>query len=202
MTRSIRHTTLALLVLALWFTGCRHNQNNSDQGEQTMTSNRGNQPKATALIRPAGAAATMPSMGQVTGTATFTQTGPQTVQMVVDLKGLAPNSKHGIHIHERGDLTAPDLSSAGAHYDPAMTKQHGGPDSAHHHAGDAGNIEANAQGDAHLEVTLNGVSLTGNNSIVGRSVIVHGKADDLHSNPAGNSGPRIAGGVIERANEQ
>jgi Cu-Zn family superoxide dismutase len=152
---------------------------------------------AVAMIKPSAAATTQPSNNNVTGTVTFTGLGDH-VMAVVDLKGLAPNSKHGFHIHEKGDLSAPDLSSAGAHFNPTGAK-HGGPDSAAHHAGDLGNVTADAQGNVHTEMHLMGVSLDGGgaNSIVGRSVIVHAKDDDLKSDPSGNSGGRIAGGVIE-----
>jgi Cu-Zn family superoxide dismutase len=201
MTRFIRYAAPAVLSLALC-AGCKstHPDDNGDRASTSMASNKKDQKTmAVAMIRPAGAAATQPAMGNVTGTAKFTQTDKQTVQMVVDLKGLAPNSTHGIHVHEKGDLTAPDLTSAGPHYDPAMSKQHGGPDSDKRHAGDAGNLQADGKGNAHFELTLSGVSLTGENSLVGRSVIIHEKADDLHSNPSGNSGARIAGGVIEKS---
>jgi Cu-Zn family superoxide dismutase len=183
--------------------GCQNDHKDHDSsGSQPMAKEKdaGNQPTATALIRPAGAAATQPAMGNVTGTAKFTQTGDQTVVMVVDVKGLKPSSKHGIHIHEKGDLTGPDLKTAGAHYDPAMTKTHGGPDSAKHHGGDAGNLTADDKGNAHYELTIEGISLTGKNSIIGRSVIIHEKEDDLqNTDPSGHSGARIAGGVIEKS---
>jgi Cu-Zn family superoxide dismutase len=202
MNRLIRYAAPALVALSL-AAGCNSDKSDhsTKDSSQTMANEKAkdHKPMAVAMIRPAGAAATQPAMGNVTGTAKFTQTDKSTVQMVVDLKGLAPNSTHGIHVHEKGDLTAPDLTSAGGHYDPAMTKQHGGPDSPKRHGGDAGNLQADAKGNAHLELTLSGVSLTGDNSLVGRSVIIHEKADDLHSNPSGNSGARIAGGVIEKS---
>ena len=202
MTRLIRYAAPAVLALALC-AGCKSDKSDQTSKESSTSmaadKNKAQKPMAIAMIRPAGAAATQPSMGNVTGTAKFTQTDKDTVQMVVDLKGLAPSSTHGIHVHEKGDLTAPDLTSAGAHYDPAMTKQHGGPDSPKHHGGDAGNLQADGKGNAHLELTLKGVSINGDNALVGRSVIIHEKADDLHSNPSGNSGARIAGGVIEKS---
>jgi Cu-Zn family superoxide dismutase len=201
MTRFTHIAASALVAIAV-VAGCKSNKSDrsTTQSSSSMSMDKKNEqkPMAVALIRPAGAAATQPSMPKVTGTAKFSQTGSSSVMMVVDLKGLPPNSTHGIHIHEKGDLTAPDLTSAGPHYDPAMTKQHGGPDSPKHHGGDAGNLKADDKGDAHLELTLQGVSLTGDKSIIGRSVIIHAGQDDLHSNPAGNSGARIAGGVIEK----
>jgi Cu-Zn family superoxide dismutase len=118
------------------------------------------------------------------------------LMFVADIDGLAPKTTHGFHIHEKGDLSAPDLKSAGGHFNPTKEK-HGGPDSAHHHAGDLGNLTADDAGHAHLEGMVMDVSLGGENSILDRSVIIHAKADDLKSQPAGDSGARIAGGVIK-----
>src|SRR5512144_3397262 len=61
------------------------------------------------------------------------------VKAVADIEGLAPNSSHGFHVHEFGDCSAPDASSAGSHYDPAGTKHHGKPEDALRHIGDMGN---------------------------------------------------------------
>ena len=152
--------------------------------------------KAVAQVKPSQAATTQPTNNNVTGTVTFTQTGDK-LTFVADIDGLAPNTVHGFHIHDKGDLSAPDLSSAGGHFNPNH-EQHGGPDSPHHHLGDLGNLTADANGHAHLEGTVEGATISpGDKSIVGRSVIIHIKADDLKSQPAGNSGARIAGGVIE-----
>ena len=133
---------------------------------------------------------------KVAGTVTFTQEGDKTT-IAVDLTGLKPG-KHGFHIHETGDCSAPDAKSAGGHFNP--TKQpHGAPNAAKHHAGDLGNLSADKKG--HVKVTLTTTDLTvadGPSSVVGKAVIVHGKADDLKSQPAGNSGPRVGCGVIEK----
>ncbi len=151
---------------------------------------------AIAHVQAAKAAATMPANTNVTGTVTFTQTDDK-VLVVADITGLAPNTKHGFHIHEKGDLSADDLSSAGGHWNPDH-HIHGGPTTSPVHAGDLGNLEADADGKAHLELTLTGISVGGEkNDIIGHSVIIHAKPDDLSSQPAGNSGPRVAGGVIE-----
>ena len=145
----------------------------------------------------AKAATTQPSFGKTTGTVTFAQVGDNKVKVAVDLQGVPPG-KHGFHIHDKGDLSAPDLSSAGPHFNPEG-HHHGGPTSEMRHAGDLGNIEADSSGNVKKEMTIEGISVgTGEkNDIAGKSVIVHGKADDLKSDPAGNAGPRIAGGVIE-----
>jgi Cu-Zn family superoxide dismutase len=152
---------------------------------------------AVAVIVPAKAATTQPSNQTVAGTVTFTP-DKDGIKVVADLTGLSPG-KHGIHIHDKADLSAPDLTSAGGHWDPEGHKQHGGPasDADKRHAGDLGNLEADATGKAHYEITITGVSIGGKDDIVGHSVIIHAKEDDLKSNPSGNSGGRVAGGVIE-----
>ena len=151
--------------------------------------------KAVAVVKPGGAAATQPTNNNVTGTVTFTQTG-SAVTFVADIDGLEPNTSHGFHIHDKGDLSDPKLAGAGGHFNPTH-EMHGGPMSEHHHMGDLGNLTADANGHAHLEGAVPGVTLTvGDLGIIGRSVIIHAKEDDLHSQPAGESGPRVAGGVI------
>jgi superoxide dismutase, Cu-Zn family len=144
-----------------------------------------------ANIQPSKGAATQPANKSVTGTATFTQVGND-VHVVANVNGLSPG-KHGFHIHEKGDLSDPSLVSAGAHYNPGKHK-HGGPDTPEHHAGDLGNITADASGHGMVDVTMRDVKL---DDLVGRSVIVHAAEDDLKTDPSGNSGGRVAGGVIE-----
>jgi len=152
---------------------------------------------AVANVKASQAAATQPANQNVSGTVSFTQTAPDTVMVMVDLTGLAPNSKHGFHIHEKGDLSAPDLSSAGGHFNPAGHK-HGGPDGTMSHAGDLGNITADASGNVKTEITAHGITVDKSNTgIIGRSIVVHAKEDDLKSDPSGNSGARVAAGVIE-----
>lgn len=116
------------------------------------------------------------------------------VRVVADLSGLKPGS-HGFHIHQWGDCSAPDASSAGGHFNPT-NEQHGAPDAAHHHVGDFGNVVADANGKAHYEIVSKTIMLNGPNSIIGRSMIVHADSDDLHTQPTGNSGARVACGVI------
>lgn len=129
----------------------------------------------------------------VTGTVIFTKIQGG-VKVTADLQGLS-KGKHGIHIHECGDCTAADGSSAGGHFNPT-SKSHGAPMDVNRHAGDMGNIEADETGLAHLEYIDHTLSLDGQNSIIGRSVIIHKNADDLKSQPSGNAGPRVACGVI------
>jgi Cu-Zn family superoxide dismutase len=146
---------------------------------------------AVANIQPSKAAATQPANQKVTGTATFTQMGND-VRVVADVGGLKPG-KHGFHIHQKGDLSDPALVSAGPHYNPGNHK-HGGPDTPEHHAGDMGNLTADESGHAMVDVTLHDTQL---DALVGKSVIVHATEDDMKTDPSGNSGGRVAGGVIE-----
>lgn len=111
------------------------------------------------------------------------------------ITGLTPGP-HGIHIHEKGNCTAPDGSSAGPHFNPG-TMKHGGPMTDVRHGGDLGNIVADAAGVAEFTIEVTGISLGAEaTSVVGRSVVVHAKADDLQTDPSGSSGARLACGLI------
>jgi len=137
-----------------------------------------------------------PTQGNtVAGKVEFKQSSSE-VRVKVDLVGLAPGSQHGIHVHERGDCSAPDAMSAGGHFNPEGVT-HGPYDHPPHHAGDLPNIKADEKGEVHttFEVTYLTVG-SGGTDVLGRSVIVHRDPDDMRSQPAGNSGPRLACGVI------
>jgi Cu-Zn family superoxide dismutase len=143
------------------------------------------------------AEATMePRSNSVTsGTVTLRERGGDVLARV-KLRGLAPNAEHGFHVHATGACSAPDATSAGPHFDSAG-RPHGRPGSGAHHAGDLQNLKADGSGNVDTEVTLSGLTLSpGTNSIVGRSLVVHRDPDDYTTQPAGNSGPRIACGVI------
>src|SRR6478735_3269720 len=119
------------------------------------------------------------------------------VHITGDVGGLAPGSTHGLHVHEKGDCSAADASSAGPHFNPAGTA-HGNPQGGAHHAGDLPNITAGSDGVAHVNVHVSGMTLGGaaSSNIIGRALVVHAAADDYTSQPAGNSGARVACGVI------
>jgi superoxide dismutase, Cu-Zn family len=149
--------------------------------------------KAVAVLYPTAG-------NKVSGTVTFTEVADG-VQVQAQITGLTPGN-HGFHVHEFGDCSAADASSAGVHFDPT-NKPHAGPDAAERHVGDMGNVEADASGKAELEYVDHHISLTNDQqSAIGRSVVVHAKADDLKSQPAGDSGARIACGVVGRAKNQ
>ncbi len=142
--------------------------------------------KAIAVLHPTEG-------NQVHGTVTFTKVAAG-VEIVAHVEGLTPG-KHGFHVHEYGDCSSADATSAGAHFNPKGTP-HGAPSDKMHHAGDFGNIEANSSGVAHSEWTDKDMTFNGPNTIVGRAVIVHAAEDDLITQPTGNSGARVACGVI------
>jgi Cu-Zn family superoxide dismutase len=132
------------------------------------------------------------------GTATFQQIGSQ-VTLRVRVEGLKPGGEHGFHIHEKGDCSSGDGMSTGGHFNPSG-KAHGAHDAAEHHAGDLPSLKADASGRAEVTVTLAGVSIGGPDAdIVGRGLIVHANPDDFKTQPTGNSGARIACGVIVRS---
>ena len=135
----------------------------------------------------------------VTGTVTFTESDSGVV-IVADIKGLTPG-KHGFHVHEYGDCSALDAKSAGGHFNPD-NKKHSGPNDPERHVGDLGNIMAEANSTAHYQATNALLTLNGKHSIIGRAIIIHAGEDDLTSQPSGNSGSRIACGVIGIAKEQ
>jgi Cu-Zn family superoxide dismutase len=184
--------TVAGLALAA---GCDSMKHKDSDSKKMDTS--GGDKSAVANLKTAEAATTRPAWGKPTGTVTFTQSGEDKVKVAYDLKGLTPG-KHGFHIHDKGDVSAPDLSSAGPHFNPSKHK-HAGPDAPERHAGDLGNVEADSSGNAKGSETVEGITVGGGaaNDIVGKSVILHEKADDLKTDPSGNSGGRVAGGVIE-----
>lgn len=134
------------------------------------------------------------SGSSVAGEVSFTPSGDGLL-VRARLSGLKPNADHGFHVHDKGDCSAPDASSAGGHFNPGGTA-HGHYGMGSHHAGDLPNIKADADGNAAYEARVAMLGLSGANGIVGRAVVVHRDADDYKSQPAGNSGPRIACGVI------
>lgn len=193
---------VACVALAATLSACKSKAHKTPKARSTTAQTAPKSPdaypspmKEKPVTEVAVAALESKSGSKVTGTVTFTQTGGGTVKVTADIKGLAPG-KHGFHIHENGDCSGKDAKAAGGHFNPTRVK-HGGPNAAVHHIGDLGNITAGANHEAKVSATFDFLSLQGVNSIVGRSVIVHERADDLHSQPSGNAGARIACGVIK-----
>lgn len=147
---------------------------------------------------PGARAQLAPTAGnQAAGTVTFTPAGER-VRVVARVTGLSPGP-HGFHIHEKGDCSAPDATSAAGHFNPTG-KPHGDPAGGEHHGGDMPMLVADASGNATLEAMIEAVAIgSGERDIVGRAVIVHKDADDYKTQPTGNSGARVACGVIAKA---
>jgi Cu-Zn family superoxide dismutase len=142
--------------------------------------------KAVAVLIPLGDS-------KVSGTITFTKK-PGHVEIAGEINGLTPG-EHAFHVHEFGDASSKDGMSAGGHFNPDK-HPHGGPDSAARHVGDLGNITADENGKVTLHIEDPVIQLHGPHSIIGRSLIIHAKADDLKTQPTGNAGGRVACGVI------
>lgn len=149
---------------------------------------------ATSMSGPSASAELLARSGStVSGSVGFSETDGR-LRVEANVTGLTPG-EHGFHVHEAGDCSAPDASSAKGHFNP-MGKAHGHHASEEHHGGDLPNLIANAQGEAKYSAEIRGLTLAGATGVVGRSIVIHADPDDYKSQPAGNSGKRIACGVI------
>lgn len=128
------------------------------------------------------------------GTVTLAQNADGSTQVSVNLANVPPGV-HGFHIHEKGDC-GDNGNAAGGHFNPEAT-MHGSPDAMPHHAGDFGNVTADASGIVRTEFSTRSASLEeGASSAIGKAIILHANPDDLKTQPTGNAGGRIACGVI------
>ncbi|MGE8231984.1 MAG: superoxide dismutase family protein [Stenotrophomonas sp.] len=198
------HTSL-FLASALALTACNKGAEPDAAPADTVAA-----PAATA---PAADPAAPPEMAKPIATAQLQPTKDSTVAGTInfslvdgqlrasgDITGLKPDSEHGFHIHEKGDCSAPDGTSAGGHFNPGSS-EHGSISAAMHHGGDMPNIKADAQGNAHIDgpVASNvNVGVGDGFDIVGRGLIVHADPDDYKTQPTGNAGARLACAVITK----
>ena len=135
-----------------------------------------------------------PSEGNnVKGIVSFTQQDSG-ILVIADIEGLSVG-EHGFHIHEFGDISKLDGTSAGGHFNPEHA-EHSGPGDTKRHVGDLGNITADENGKAHYERLDNGISFSGKHNIIGRAIIIHTGEDDFVTQPTGDAGARVAYGVI------
>ncbi len=187
MKYSILVTTLILAGLA-----------QAQQQQQPDSQTKQDADRLETLNRPATATLQPTKGNEAKGTVTFTPTEEANkVKVQVHLSDLKPGGVHGMHIHEKGDCSAADGSSAGGHFNPAG-KPHGDRTAAERHAGDLGNVESSSTGEVSATFDVQDISVSdGQEGIIGKSVILHEKADDLKTQPSGNSGGRIACAVIK-----
>ncbi|MGE0790605.1 MAG: superoxide dismutase family protein [Sandaracinaceae bacterium] len=202
-------TTLSLFMVLAVCTACTPDHDEpaeptpTDQTAETDLPPAGaaDTPQAEAVATPephdaAALATVMPTEGNaVTGTVRMRETSDGVV-VETELSGLPPGSTHGMHIHETGDCSASDGTSAGGHYNPEGV-QHGLPSvDEPRHAGDLGNVTADAEGRVSSSQTFEGFSLDGTDAVVGRAVILHAERD-TGAQPSGGAGDRIGCGVIQ-----
>ncbi|HEX6882156.1 MAG TPA: superoxide dismutase family protein [Planctomycetota bacterium] len=184
---STRLTSLAVLA-ACGLSACVFvHATDSSAGDSKHAHGSGSGQRASARIEAR-------SGSSLSGTATFSeQKGGVLVEVSVTN---APPGWHAVHVHEKGDCSAADGSSAGSHFNPAGHK-HGSPHASEHHAGDLGNMWVDEKGSGHHVLLMPALAVAdGPNSVRGRSIIVHAAADDLVTDPTGNAGGRIGCGVI------
>jgi len=184
-------TTLVAAAMAVGLAACASTSTPSGQSG-AATSPR----VAASTVQEAKANLASASGSLVSGRLTLMPMGDG-VHIRGELGGFTPGSSHGFHIHETGDCSAADASSAGGHFNPGA-QPHGRAGQGPHHAGDADNLVADARGVAKVDVHIRGLRLGGGGAsdAVGRAVIAHAAADDYRSQPAGNAGARVACGVI------
>jgi len=182
-TRNFR--SLAFLVLVMFtFSVSGQPGDHRPPPRQNAT---GSSVKAICLVFP------VPGIN-VSGTFSFSEVEGG-VRITALVSGLEPYSMHGVSIYEYGDCRAPDAGSVGEHFNPDRVT-HGGPGSPQKHAGDLGNLEADGNGNASVDMIVPGLSLRGDYSLIGLSVVVHEKEDDFETQPDGNAGSALACGVI------
>lgn len=156
-----------------------------------------------AAPAPEAVAQVAPTQGNtVTGSLALAQSA-EGVHITGTVQGLKPDAEFGFHVHEKGDCSAPDGSSAGGHFNPTQA-QHGNPSGGAHHAGDMMNIRSNAEGVAQVDTTAAGTTLHGDSTtdVMGKAIVVHEGPDDYATQPSGNSGKRVACGVIAAPSPQ
>lgn len=160
----------------------------------------------TMLTGPKASATLLDPNDKAVGSATFTREGGST-RVKVSVTGLTPG-QHGMHIHVNPSCSnTTDASGntvifggAGGHFDPGNAMKHGSPDSPNMtgHGGDIPMLTVNTDGVGTADFLTSKVSLSGNESVIGRSIVIHAAADDYKTDPAGNSGARLVCGVINQ----
>jgi Cu-Zn family superoxide dismutase len=193
MTYSRKILISAAAVLAVIAVGCGAKQ---EPAAETQAATTEPAPEPSPMVAVAELEA-REGLG-ITGRVTFTEPAPGEPVMVSARVEGGTEGRHGFHVHEVGDCSAEDFTSAGGHFNPTGVP-HGGPDDMERHGGDLGNIAIGADGTGELQLTSDMLTVAdGPSSVVGRAVILHEGEDDLVSQPTGAAGSRLACGVIRR----
>ena len=184
-TFGIKTSLLLLIGISLSFVSCDRAQQHTSVMSTPIAK------QAIATIGPT-------SGNSVTGMAIFTQTGDE-ISLTIEIQNASPGI-HAVHIHESGDCSAPDGTSAGGHWNPTGVA-HGKWGEGEFHLGDIGNITVGEDGTGSIELTTDLWEIdTGSDvDVVGKGIIVHAGADDFTSQPSGAAGARIGCGVIALA---
>lgn len=199
----MKRTFLSIFVFAILLIGISSctPQRQGDEGESDTTAMEG-EPMETMDEEPMAGPTAVAQMeaksgSSVSGTITFTSV-EDGVHLMVDLQGVPPG-KHAIHLHEFGDCSAPDGTSAGGHWNPTSEAHGHINETDEFHFGDIGNLDVGEDSTVTYETTIEIWNIGEDESanIVGKSVIVHAGEDDFTSQPTGNAGGRIACGVIQ-----
>lgn len=186
--------TAILTIVSLIFISCSGGDMNQDQNMDMDMDQSGEMGSQASELTELVSVLHPTSGNDVSGVVRFFATEEGT-RVVAEISGLEPNSTHGFHIHEYGDCSASDGTSAGGHFNPE-DQPHAGPDSAQRHVGDLGNITADDEGYAEADFVDPMLTFSGPTSILGRGIIVHAGEDDLESQPTGDAGARMSCGVI------
>lgn len=188
----------AVVIGVAAFAGCKKSEEPLVQDSETAAQAPAAAAEPSPTVTTDVAAAQLSGPGGATGMVTFTPDAGG-VHVVAQVSGLPPGM-HGFHLHAGTTCDGPDFKTAGDHFNPTNV-QHGDPAGSPHHAGDFGNIDVGADGTGNADFTTNMLTLgTGaGDDVLGHAVIVHGGKDDLTTQPSGNSGPRVACGIVQRA---
>lgn len=192
-----------MMVLCLTLASCKKEQDiessdiGTDGAGQPTLNTTAPAPEQAPALETATATLQGATDTDFSGTITFTPEGDG-LRVVADLQGVDADGPHGFHVHETGECTHGEgdkhFTTAGGHFNPAGV-EHACPPTEPRHAGDLGNIEVTG-GSGRLETTTNLLSLSGSNSVVGKAIILHAKADDCKTQPTGDAGDRLACGVV------
>ena len=181
---------ILFMTLFLLQSACNSGSKQGNEGEGAAEEEQDESLTAKATMEAA-------SGSKVTGEANFKEENGK-VLFELAVENLSPG-EHAVHLHEKGDCSAEDASSAGGHWNPTM-KPHGKRgDGSSFHKGDIANMSVGNDGKGTLSLSIEGWTIGGADStnVVGKSVIVHEKADDFTTQPSGNAGSRLSCGVIK-----